>query len=113
MTRAIAKRDSPQKTVIDQSGELTELTELTERARDAQTSEEFTTHFVSSERLSAALQRVQTEWRDCSVEVAWNVLRRIECRTSDEATLRDNALLQDEISRGLHALAIEAKAPGE
>ncbi len=24
-----------------------------------------------------------------------------------------NALLQDEISRGLHALAIEAKAPGE
>ena len=64
-----------------------ELAELAQRARSAETPQEFEAVFLHARDASENFERLRRAWQSCDVATAWNVLRRIQVRSTDEETL--------------------------
>lgn len=98
----------PQARFVFVSGsDAPELRELSERARLTQSIEEFTK--VLSQDQIRSLQLLASEWKGWDSENVYNALRRVEVRTVDEASLKDQvearvALLYEEPILALDAL---------
>jgi len=90
----LKKLDDPAATCIFASANnVTALDELSDRARDAVSAEEFTRDFLgTSKDLREAFTEVRRAWGDCSEEIAYDALRRVEVRVQDEKTLRENVI---------------------
>lgn len=79
--------------VFISSSDSRELSELAERARSSESPSEFLEMFAHSQEQTQNLTRLRRSWNDCDDQTAWDRLRRIEVRTVDEASLKEQALL--------------------
>lgn len=65
------------------------LAEMVDRARRASSCEEFYYEFLKSDKYSEAFDEICQIWNNCPKEDAFNFLKRIYFKNSDEETLRD------------------------
>jgi hypothetical protein len=73
--------------VFVSSSDARELAELVERARDAADLQEFEACFLQTKDAAENVERLRRTWDFCDLQTAWNLLRRIDVRTSDERNL--------------------------
>ena len=81
--------DSNARFVFVSGSDAPELRELTERARDAENLEEFESKFVDADTHRKALGKLKSFWRDTDTAAAYEILQRIEVRTTDERGLEE------------------------
>jgi len=94
--RELAGNDT--KFVFISSSDAPELRELSERARQAESVQEFEARFLAAKEVKEAFERLTKSWNKPSIETVYDVLRRIEVRTSDEHSL------EEKVSYGVRAL---------
>jgi hypothetical protein len=78
-----------EKFVFVSSSDARELSELAERARDAESVQEFETQFLNAEQQKANFDKLRKHWNNPPIATAYDILRRIEVRTSDERSLEE------------------------
>ena len=84
-------RSEPHRRFVFVSGsESRELRELTERARDAECSERFQTLFIKDKTNKDRFEKIKEFWCETDDARAYDVLRRIEVRTTDERGLQEH-----------------------
>lgn len=66
-----------------------ELRELSSRAQDAETVAEFESRFLDAKAQKANFEKLRKCWNGADVATAYEILRRIEVRTVDETSLKD------------------------
>jgi hypothetical protein len=86
------------KFVFVSSSDAGDLRELTERARDAESVKEFEGQFLAGKEQKERFDRLRKYWGNASTATSYDVLRRIEIRTSDERSL------EEKVSYGARAL---------
>ena len=86
-------RDPAARYVFVSSSDTRDLAELTERARASESFEEFTDVFISSKEQGDRLARLRKYCSDCDQATARDYLRRIEIRTLDEQSLKEQTIL--------------------
>jgi hypothetical protein len=74
--------------VFVSTSDAAELRELSDRARDATSIVEFESIFLKAKEHAKQFQRIQDYWGNCSRVTAYEILKRIEVHTIDEANLR-------------------------
>ncbi|MCI0621772.1 MAG: ATP-binding protein [Acidobacteria bacterium] len=84
--------------VFVSSSDAPELRELSERARQSESASEFGTQFLAAKGQEANFDKLKKYWSNTNVASAYDVLRRIEVRTIDEASL------DEQVRWGLRAL---------
>src|SRR4030065_41846 len=84
--------------VFVSSSDAPELRELSERARQAESASEFETQFLAAKVQEANFERLRKYWSNINAASAYDVLRRIEVRTMDQASL------DEQVRWGLSAL---------
>lgn len=75
--------------VFVSSSDARELAELAERARSAENAEEFETFFLQAKEALENLEALKRSWNSCGTPTAYDILRRIDVRTSDERSLAE------------------------
>lgn len=78
------------------SSDSRELAELAERAKASESPSEFKERFLNSKEQKQNLKRLRQSWNDCDDQTVWDCLRRIEVRTLDEASLKEQNLLGEQ-----------------
>jgi len=66
-----------------------ELAELAQRARGAKTPQEFETVFLQARDLHEHFERLRRAWVSSDAATAWDVLRRVQVRSTDEQSLAE------------------------
>jgi hypothetical protein len=94
-----------------------ELAELALRAKGAQTPQEFETVFLQAQAAGEHFERLQRAWQSCDAAIAWDILRRVQVRTTDEQTLAERVRIgavalfssnPEDVCNALQALALDA-----
>lgn len=80
------------------SSDAGDLRELAERARHAESVREFETQFLAAKEQKANFEKLRNYWNNPTIATAYDVLSRIEVRTSDERSL------EEKVTWGLSAL---------
>jgi hypothetical protein len=78
-----------EKFVFVSSSDARELSELAERARDAVSVQEFETQFLNAKEQKANFDKLRKHWNNAPIATAYDILRRVEVRTSDERSLEE------------------------
>ncbi len=76
--------------VFVSSSDAPELRELSERARQAESALEFESQFLAAKVHETNFERLRKYWSNTNTASAYDVLRRIEVRTMDEASLDEH-----------------------
>ena len=84
--------------VFVSSSDAPELRELSERARQAESASEFETQFLAAKVQETNFEKLRKYWGNTNATSAYDVLRRIEVRTMDQASL------DEQLRWGLRAL---------
>lgn len=66
-----------------------ELAELAHRACSAQTAHEFEATFLQANDAKEGFERLRRAWQSCDTETAWEILRRVQVRSTDERSLSE------------------------
>lgn len=94
-----------------------ELAELAQRARGAETPQEFEAVFLHAQDASENFERLLRTWQSCDVATAWNILRRIQVRSTDEQSLAERVRIgaqalvlasPDDVCSALRTIALDA-----
>lgn len=84
------KLQSGQKCVFFSTSDVKHLRELCLRARNASSVSEFKGEFLKAKWARTTIERIQRSWKNCSLEDAFERLQRLEIRTQDAETLRED-----------------------
>jgi hypothetical protein len=75
--------------VFVSTSDARELGELADRARGAESVHEFEAQFLAAREQKGNFKRLRDYWSNPAVAAAYDVLRRIDVRTSDERSLEE------------------------